>query len=72
MRTKGFSPGTAIVNGRLALSHVALGGGTIEAALWGRNIFNERSLAYPPSYPYGMFTTYDRARTFGLDVTLRY
>jgi len=72
LRTKGFSPGTAIVNGRLALSHVALGGGTIEAALWGRNIFNERSLAYPPSYPYGMFTTYDRARTFGLDVSFRY
>ena len=42
------------------------------AAVWARNLFDARNLAYPPSYPYGMFTTYERARTFGLDLTFRY
>ena len=72
LATQGFSPGTAVVNGRIALSNVGIGPVRLEAAVWARNLFNERSLAYPPSYPYMMSTTYDRARTFGLDVTLRY
>jgi iron complex outermembrane receptor protein len=72
LRKKGFSPGTALVNGRIALSNMGLSGGRVEAAVWARNLFNERPIAYPPSYPYGMFTTYERARTFGLDVTFRY
>jgi iron complex outermembrane receptor protein len=69
---KGFSPATTLINGRVVLSSIDVGPGRLEAAVWARNILNERSLAYPPSYPFLISTTYERARTFGLDLSYRY
>jgi iron complex outermembrane receptor protein len=61
-----------ILNGRVALVDMQVGAGRAQAALWARNIFDNRNLVqFVGVGPVGS-TIYERARTFGVDLTFEY
>ena len=66
------APATAVVNGRVALTNIELGGTKLELAGWVRNLTNEHSISYALTTPYVFAATYDQARTFGLDARLEF
>lgn len=58
-----------VLNGRAALTDIAVFGGSLEIALWGRNL-TDADNAYWGSYTgFVGSTTYEPARTYGVDVT---
>jgi iron complex outermembrane receptor protein len=64
-----------IVNGRVALTDFDLAGAKATAAVWGRNIFNNKQLMNATQLSLGAFGTiagamYERAATYGVDLTL--
>ncbi len=66
---------TWIVNGRAALADFDIGGGKGQVALWARNLFNDKSLANVSSLNLGALgsifpASYERARTYGVDVSV--
>ena len=61
-----------IVNGRLALRHMALSRGELEVGLWGRNLTDNDRVMFPTNFTYLSNTNYERARTFGVDVIYNY
>jgi iron complex outermembrane receptor protein len=61
-----------LVNGRVALQGFKVAGADAELALWGRNIFNNKSMSYSPSLGSVIPTTYEQARTFGLDLMVEF
>ncbi len=68
-----FIPSKQLVNGRIALRDVNIGGADWEFALWGKNILNTRKPIYPFQYPYFLMTTqYEEARKYGLEVTVKF
>jgi iron complex outermembrane receptor protein len=59
-----------LVNGRLALEGFKVGGGDATVALWARNIFNDRSPQYEVAFSTFLISAnFERARTFGVDVS---
>jgi iron complex outermembrane recepter protein len=67
---------SAVFNARLALLGIKFAGvGTLDLALWSRNLFDERHTfyksrsAYATTGTYGMF---NEPRTYGLDATMRF
>ena len=68
-----FQPSKQLVNARIALRDVDLGGANVEIGLWSRNLFDNKKPMYPFQYPYFlMTTTYEPARTYGLDVIVKF
>ena len=64
-----------LVNGRLALRDIKLSRGDLEVALWARNLFDNDKPLFPLQFapiPYLGETSYQPARTFGLDVIYNY
>jgi iron complex outermembrane receptor protein len=64
-----------IVNGRIALVDFDVAGARTTAALWGRNIFNNKQLMNATGFQLGALgavygAMYERARTFGVDLSL--
>jgi iron complex outermembrane receptor protein len=57
-----------VVNGRLALRNLSLGGAKAEVAVWGKNIFNDRSVTFPLIQAGFASATFQPARTFGADL----
>jgi iron complex outermembrane receptor protein len=69
------APGAWIVNGRVALEHVRLPRGDVEVALWAKNLTDNKDIAFPLTFgnpPFIGATTYNAARTFGIDVIYNY
>jgi iron complex outermembrane receptor protein len=60
-----------IVNGRIGIENVELGGGTLRSSLWVRNVFDEDYSSYGINFAtLGPITEqYGDPRTYGLDVT---
>jgi iron complex outermembrane receptor protein len=73
LREAATTGGQWIVNGRLALADMELGGGgKTQVALWARNIFDNRNIAqFVGLGPVGS-VIYERARTFGVDVSFEF
>ena len=67
-----FGPARWLINGRAALKDIELGSYTAEIAAWGRNLTNNRDMAYPMPVAFGVGATFEDARTFGLDFTISY
>jgi iron complex outermembrane receptor protein len=59
-------------NGRIALQGFKVGEAKSTVALWGRNLFQNRSVSYAPSLVSLISADYERARTFGLDLTVEF
>ena len=70
-----FAPASWTVNTRLALRHIAVAGGEAEIALWARNLTDNDDIAFPIVFgrpPFLGSTTYQAARTFGVDLIYNY
>ncbi len=68
-----FIPPKQIVNARIALRDVDVGGANLELGLWSKNLFDNKKPLYPFQYPnFLMTTTYEPARTYGLDVIVKF
>ena len=67
-----FSPAGWVLNGRLALRDIKLSRGDLEIALWGRNLTDSDRIMFPINFSFLGSATYERARTFGLDVIYNY
>lgn len=70
----GYVPAYGLLDARLALRDIGVGAGTLEVALWGKNLEDKRYLltvhaAAPGAARAGWF---GEPRTYGLDVTYRY
>lgn len=64
-----FSPAIWTVNARVALMNIAAAHGGVEVGLWARNLFDQDAAMWTSSIQsISASTTYERARTFGLDV----
>lgn len=61
-----------LVNGRVALRDIEVGGVKGDLALWGRNIFNKSVPAYALLLSGLVSTTYNAPRTYGLDFTIEF
>ena len=67
-----FSKSMLLLNARVALKDIDVAGTTLEVALWGKNLTDSDNPAQPIYFRYLGSTTYQRARTFGVDVALAF
>jgi iron complex outermembrane receptor protein len=58
-----------LVNGRIALTELAVAGHKAEIAVWGRNLTDNKSVTFPVATPMIYSATFQRARTYGVDVS---
>ncbi|WP_157218390.1 TonB-dependent receptor [Flavisphingomonas formosensis] len=61
-----------IVNARVGLADVDLGRSKVEIAAWGRNILNNRNITQFTGLGLVASVIYERARTYGLDVSFAF
>lgn len=61
-----------VVNGRLALSGIDLARSKAQIALWGRNLTNNRSQSFGTAIAFIHPTSYERARTYGVDLSIEF
>jgi iron complex outermembrane receptor protein len=73
-----YTPGTWVVNARLALEHVELAHTNVDLALWVKNLTDDKSPLFadfipfaPPAVAFAS-TSYQPARTFGIDISFTY
>jgi iron complex outermembrane receptor protein len=68
-----YMPSKQLVNGRIALRDVEIGGANVEFALWGKNILDNKKPLYEFLFPNFLATaSYEQARTYGLDVIFKF
>ncbi len=68
-----FTPATWIVNGRVALQGFKVAGVDAEVALWGRNLTNNKAPTFANiTANFDASTSFEPARTFGIDLILDY
>lgn len=71
-----YSPAGWIWNARVALTNIKVGNrGEVEVALWGRNLTDNKRTTFPlgfqnPAFMYS--ATFERARTYGIDINFDY
>jgi iron complex outermembrane receptor protein len=66
-------PGSWLVNARAALVNIDLGHGVVgTAALWGRNIFDNKEEVFAGFGVVFVGANYERARTFGADFSIEF
>jgi iron complex outermembrane receptor protein len=63
---------TWLLNGRIALSELAVAGHKAEISLWGRNLTNNKNVTFPVATPFLYSATWERARTYGVDVNFEF
>jgi iron complex outermembrane receptor protein len=68
-----FEPTTWIINGRVALRDIKTGPVTTEVALWVKNLADNKNTDYGFDFgEIGFATSWQHARTFGIDVKMEY
>ena len=60
------------LNGRVALKNISISGANAELAAWVRNLTNADNPTFPIFLYYGASATYERARTYGVDLTFEF
>ncbi len=65
-------PGYWLVNGRAALEHISVGAFDATVAVWGKNIFDNKSISFPFNQSGGASATFIEPRRFGIDLTVEY
>ncbi len=61
-----------LLNGRLAISEVALASGDLAIALWGKNLADEEYIEHGTNFGYYIGYTWGTPRTYGMDVTYNF
>ena len=59
------------LNSRIALQNIDLAGSKVDIALWGRNLTNIGRPMFPIYFSFAGSTTYERARTYGVDLVFK-
>lgn len=72
LRPYDHSPAAWIVNGRVALKDIKIGGMGAEIAVWGKNLTQNRNMTYALSLAGAYAANYQAARTLGVDLKIRY
>ncbi|HJT40848.1 MAG TPA: TonB-dependent receptor, partial [Sphingobium sp.] len=67
-----YSDAMWVVNSRIALRDINLGGSKVELAGWVRNLTDSDNPAQPIFFGSFSTTNYQRARTYGVDLTLSF
>ena len=67
-----FAPASWIVNSRISLRDIKVARGTFEVAVWARNLTDNDLPVFPINFGYLGSTSYERARTFGIDLIYNY
>ena len=67
-----YSPSGWVVNGRVALKEIELPRGDLEIALWAKNLTDSDRIMFPINFNFLVSSSYERARTFGVDVIYNY
>lgn len=65
-------PSRWLLNSRVALRNIPIGPGSLEFAVWGRNLTDDKSASFPLVTPFMASTSYQAARTYGLEVIMKY
>lgn len=67
------TPNVWILNGRMALTDIKLGGADTTLALWGRNLTNDKSVQFTGGISgVSRSASFTPARTYGLDLTVKF
>lgn len=63
-----------LINGRISLSDIPVGldGGSLQVALWGKNLTDREWVTYSIQSAYSLSKAYGMPRSYGIDVTFRY
>jgi len=67
-----YIPDSWVVNGRIALEQIDIGGHNATLALWGRNLLDEDGLKYAVALGPVISASYEDARTVGVDLTFEW
>lgn len=68
-----FSPAAWIVNARVSVRDIPVGGNLAEIAIWGRNLTDDKSTSFPLGFAdFLTSSSFQQARTFGLDVSFKF
>ena len=62
--------GNWIANARAALTDISLGSGKVELAVWARNLLNNKGTVWGNYSYFVAATTYEPARTYGIDLII--
>jgi iron complex outermembrane receptor protein len=65
-------PGNWLVNGRMALRHIPIGGLDAELAVWGKNIFDNKEPVFVLFTPLATSANYGPARSYGVDLSVEF
>ena len=67
-----YAPSAWIVNGRLALTDINIGGVDAEVAVWGKNLTQNRDMNFPLNFGGVEAANFNAARTLGADLKLKF
>ncbi len=67
-----FSPAQWLVNARASIRHIKLNAADAELAVWARNLTNNRSPQFPLTVTFSSATSFQQARTYGMDLILTF
>ena len=67
-----WAPAAWIVNGRIALKDINIGGVGAEVAIWGKNLTQNRDTTYQLNLRAVLAANYQAARTLGVDLKIHY
>ncbi len=68
----GEVPSAWVVNAVASLNDIAFSGGNMRVAAWVKNLFNEDGIRYVLAQPFSAAGSYERARTYGVDLTIEF
>ena len=72
LRNYAYVPAYWILNGRVALRELNLGGVNTELAVWGRNLTDRKVASFALDLKFGGGANYIPARTYGADLTIKF
>jgi iron complex outermembrane receptor protein len=72
IRAATTTDGSWIVNARVALADVNIAGKKTQIAAWGRNLFDNRKLTNSGGVGFLFTGNYERARTYGVDLSVEF
>ena len=65
-------PSKWLLNGRIALRHIAIGGADAELALWGKNLTDNKDPNFILFTPLATSANFGPSRTYGVDLTIQF
>jgi len=71
-QTNGRLPESWVINSALSLEDLSVGGAEVRLTAWVKNLFDEDGARYVLVQPFSSAAVYERARTYGVDLTIEF